>query len=319
MTQIINDSLISSYLDQLLSVHWLRPETALWRVFDCLLMHDTVLKGRTADLGCGDGTLSYIMAGGKVGDLDNYSRVASLSTFNKGTDIYNAEVDDSDGLLLDNSSLRYGYSFGLDHKAGLISKAQRFSGFYGKNVIHDLNVALPFEDGDLDAAFSNILYWLNDIDGVLKDWNRALTRQGKLVLFLPNDTFKEKAWFYYLAPHKDGRRYYNYFDRGYSDLIKHCYTHAVWQDHFTRNGFRIVRHEKYLTDPVMEIWNIGTRPLSPLLISMAGHLSPKGRPVVKDEWVRYFKSFFHPIVAGEFGRASQEGEYAFHFYVLEKT
>jgi hypothetical protein len=34
LTQRINDSLISSYLDQLLSVHWLRPETALWRVFD---------------------------------------------------------------------------------------------------------------------------------------------------------------------------------------------------------------------------------------------------------------------------------------------
>jgi hypothetical protein len=80
----------------------------------------------------------------------------------------------------------------------------------------------------------------------------------------------------------------------------------------------IVRHVKYLTDPVMEIWNIGTRPISPLLINMAANIIPEKRDKIKKEWVEYFNSFFLPIVSDEFGKDPAEDEYAFHFYVLEK-
>jgi SAM-dependent methyltransferase len=310
---------ISTCLQQLLSIHWLRPETALWRVFDCLLTAEVPFTGKSVDLGCGDGTLSYIMAGGKIRNHDAYNQIAPLDSFNNGSDIYNKVVDGDAALDIDNDSLRHKYNFGIDHKAGLISKANMLGGFYENTLVRDLNQPLPFSDACFDTAFSNILYWLDDMDCVLTEWRRILAPSGKLHLFVPNHTFKEKAWLYYMAPHAGHKEYYNFFDRGYNGLIRHAYCSREWETLFEKNGYKVTRHVKYLTDPVMEIWNIGTRPISPLLIEMAAYLPPEKRDQIKEEWVRYFSGFFSPIVTGEFGKTPREGEYAFHFYVLEKS
>jgi SAM-dependent methyltransferase len=264
--------LTTQYLGQLLSIHWLRPETALWRTFDCLLMHPYVFGGKAADLGCGDGTLSYVMAGGRIPTYDAYGQVTAVKDYREGADIYNMTVEEENVLALDNSALRYSYTYGIDHKEGLISKARQLRGFYEQTIVHDLNKPLSLEEGCFSAAFSNVLYWLDDLDAILADWARILTRSGRLFLFVPNKCFKEKAWFYYLAPHTGDKRYYNFFDRGYNTLIKHCYTMQEWEVLFLHNGFHIVQHEKYLTDPVMDIWNIGMRPIAPLLINMSSNL-----------------------------------------------
>jgi hypothetical protein len=59
------DAKMNQYLSQLLKIHWLRPETALWRTFDCMLMETYGdIKGRSIDLSCGEGTMSFVMAGG---------------------------------------------------------------------------------------------------------------------------------------------------------------------------------------------------------------------------------------------------------------
>jgi SAM-dependent methyltransferase len=310
--------LVNQYLRQLLSIHWLRPENALWRTFDCLLMHPYSFGGKTADLGCGDGTLSYVMAGGRLPSYDAYAQVTSVKGYREGADIYNMTVEEDDVLTLDSSAVRYTYSFGIDHKEGLISKARRFQGFYDRTIVHDLNKPLLLEEGGLSAAFSNVLYWLDDVDATLADWARIIKRSGKLFLFVPNKCFKEKAWLYYLAPHADDKRYYNFLDRGYNALIKHCYTNKEWEALFSRSGFHVVQHKKYLTDPVMELWNIGTRPIAPLLINMASNLRPQKKDEMRQEWVDYFTSFFTPIIEEEFGRNPSDRAYAFHFYVLEK-
>jgi len=310
--------MINHYLRQLLFIHWLRPETALWRTFDCLLMYPYSFAGKTADLGCGDGTLSYVMAGGSLPTYNAYAQVTAVNGYREGADIYNMTVKEDDILELDNSSLRYTYSFGIDHKEGLISKARRFKGFYEHMILHDLNKSLPLDEGYLSSAFSNVLYWLDDLNTVLADWARILKRKGQLFLFVPNKCFKEKAWLYYLTPHTDEKQYYNFLDRGYNPLIKHCYTRQEWETLFSRNGFHIVQHEKYLTDPVMEIWSIGTRPIAPLLINMASSLLPEKKDDIRQEWVDYFTSFFTPIIEGEFGRNPSDDAHAFHFFVLEK-
>jgi len=309
---------VSIFLRQLLSLHWLRPEIALWRTFDCLLTQQVPFSGKAVDLGCGDGTLSYIMAGGKISNYDAYSHVASLGSYNNGSDIYDKVVAEGMELNIVNDALRYTYHYGIDHKNGLISKAKMLRGFYENTLVHDLNSPLPFTGASFHTAFSNVLYWLEELDTILTEWRRILAPLGKLLLFVPNDNFKEKAWLYYMAPHNGDREYYNFFDRGYKSLIKHTYSHLKWEHIFNNNGFSVVKHVRYLTDPVMEIWNVGTRPLSPLLINMAAQLSPEKRDQVKEEWINYFAGFFHPIVTGEFVKDPDEGEYAFHFYVLEK-
>ena len=68
----------------------------------------------------------------------------------------------------------------------------------------------------------------------------------------------------------------------------------------------------------MDIWNIGTRPIAPLLINMASMLSPESRENAKAEWIDYFFHFFTPIIEGELERKIPESDAAFHFFVLEK-
>ena len=308
---------IDHYLRQLLSIHWLRPETALWRSFDCLLAEQYApLSGRCVDLGCGDGTLSFVMAGGEIKDYDVFHDVSGVRAFNEGADIYN--VASTSDLNVDESKLRYRYDYGVDHKEGLISKAAKLGGFYRNTRVQDLNMALSFEDDVFDSAFSNILYWLDDLDVILREWRRILAEKGKLALFVPNATFKEKAWVYYLAPHQGKHRYLNFFDRGYSKLINHCYSYKKWRELFEKNGYSIQHHQNYLTDPVMEVWNLGMRPVAPLLINMSSRLSTADRTACKQEWVDYFYDFLKPMVEGEFDAQVPEEQSAFHFFVLEK-
>jgi len=308
---------INAYLTQLLKVHWLRPETALWRCFDCLLMEKYgEISACSADFGCGDGIMSFIMAGGALTDYDVFMDVGQLQNYNAGADIYNQNA--AIPLKRDINDLRYTYEWGIDHKEGLINKAKRLSPFYKNTLIIDLNKKLPFPDNHFDSSFSNVLYWLDDIDTVLSEWQRVIKVGGKLFLFVPNVNFKEKAWLYYSAPHAGENRYHNYFDRGYNALIHHCYDTSQWTALFKKKGFSIIDHHLYLTNPVIDIWNIGTRPIAPLLISMASKLSTENRETAKVEWIDYFSRFFSPIIEGEFDRKIQENEAAFHFFSLAK-
>lgn len=308
---------MNKYLSQLLKIHWLRPETALWRTFDCMLMEKYGdIKGRSIDLGCGDGTMSFVMAGGTIEDYDVFMDVGEVKNYNAGADIYNQNTKIQPNVSLDN--LRYTYEWGVDNKQGLINKAKRYAPFYENNKLIDLNNAIPFEDHHFDSAFSNILYWLNDMDSTLSEWNRALKAKGKLFLFVPNANFKEKAWLYYSAPHSGDKKYLNYLDRGYNLLIHQCYGEDNWTRIFERNGFDVVGHHLYLTNPVLDIWNLGTRPIVPLLINMAGKLPLESRRDAKAEWVEYFTQFFQSIIEGEFDRKVSEHDAAFHFFVLEK-
>src|SRR5260221_3221741 len=152
------DRKVTHYLNQLLAIFWLRPETALWRTLDCCLMDGEKPSGRGADLGCGTGLLSYVMAGGKVSDYDDFMNTSNLLSFRKGSDIYNSKAVIKP--VLDGSGLRYSFDYGVDHKKGLLNKAEQFKNFYKQTHLQDLNKPLPFPDQYLDWGFSNILYWL---------------------------------------------------------------------------------------------------------------------------------------------------------------
>ena len=309
------DRKIGKYLNQLLPIFWLRPETALWRSIDCMLMDKEQPKGRGVDFGCGDGMLSYIMAGGKVADYDVFANVSGLSSFAGGADIYNSRVRVKP--VVDSSALRYVYACGVDHKPGLIEKAGQCGRFYGELLVRDLNKPLAFGGPGFDWGFSNILYWLNDAAGALGGWGRAIRKGGRLYLFVPNEHFKNKAWLYYKAPHRGRKSYLNFFDRGYNPLVRHYYSGAKWEALFKKSGFGVVSHKPCLSDPVMDVWNIGTRPVSHLLIGMANRLRKSDRTAAKREWTEFFRKFFEPIIEREIGRRQRDASCAFHFYILE--
>lgn len=130
------------------------------------------------------------MGGGHLQDYDVFMDVSNLRNYSHGTDIYNVAPESHPRT--DDSGLRYRFSVGVDHKQGLIDKVRRFSNFYQDTLVHDLNKPLPLSAGSFVSAFSNVLYWLDDLDAVLRDWNRILKPAGRLFLFVPNQHFKKK-------------------------------------------------------------------------------------------------------------------------------
>jgi len=69
-------------LNKFLNAYWLRPESALWRTCDVESMKGFEFKAPSLDLGCGDGTFSFLRAGGQFDDTyDVFMDVDNLETF----------------------------------------------------------------------------------------------------------------------------------------------------------------------------------------------------------------------------------------------
>ena len=183
-----------NYLKELLNVYWLRPEVALWRTLDCILMEKYPILSPSLDMGTGDGILSYIMAGGKFHhEFDVYRFVKKTNNFTKGKDIYSTDFDDKSILMFNGNKLRHHYTFGIDHKKNLLKKASLIPDFYEKTLQYDLNKLLPFKSESLQTVFSNILYWLIDLNVVLSSVYKVLRKNGRMYAFVPNDNFKQLA------------------------------------------------------------------------------------------------------------------------------
>ncbi|OQA71909.1 MAG: hypothetical protein BWY33_01928 [Candidatus Dependentiae bacterium ADurb.Bin246] len=167
---------MSQILRELLNVYWLRPETALWRAIDIETMKDFEIKSNSLDLGCGDGVLSFIRAGGKF-DLafDDYQSIGNLDKFYENIDVHDIFIEDYKPLIKKEPSYRF--EFALDHKENLLNKAKRLN-FYNNFITHNANLKLPFEDSFLDTIFSNIVYWLDNPQNSLNEISRVLNKGG---------------------------------------------------------------------------------------------------------------------------------------------
>jgi len=45
----------SEFLENFLSIYWLRPETAIWRTLDAIQLSKITFEKPIIDIGCGDG------------------------------------------------------------------------------------------------------------------------------------------------------------------------------------------------------------------------------------------------------------------------
>tara|TARA_B100001964_G_scaffold6989_1_gene7587 strand:- start:523 stop:816 length:294 start_codon:yes stop_codon:yes gene_type:complete len=82
-----------------------------------------------------------------------------------------------------------------------------------------------------------------------------------------------------------------------------------------RAGFDIVDHSYYLSPLLLKMWDIGLRPLSPLLIKMSNSLTQENRKSIKMEWIETLKEFLLPLYDMEI-KCKDEG--GFHLFVLRK-
>lgn len=78
--------------------------------------------------------------------------------------------------------------FGIDRDKVLVEEAQK----QGLNVkLANLNKKLPFKDNSFDAiGFFHVLEHFDDPSNVIKEFKRVLRNEGKLVIIVPNFSFK---------------------------------------------------------------------------------------------------------------------------------
>lgn len=306
-------------LNKFLNAYWLRPETALWRTCDVESMRNFVFKTPSLDLGCGDGTFSFIRAGGGFDDTyDVFMDVDNLKDFFTNVDVYDSFQDVGKVIIKKQSD--YKIDIGLDHKINLLEKARK-KNLYRKLVVADANKGLPFKDESFESVFSNIIYWLNDPMQIFSEIYRVLRKGGICCAMLPNHNYLE-ASFYYSYYLQNGQpekyKFLELVDRGrIADNLKIVKSYDEWKYIIEKAGLEVIECVPHLSKVLIQMWDIGLRPIFPILKKMTMNLEEKVLLEIKREWIELFQKMGEPIVYNE--QSYKPDECCFYCFILQKN
>lgn len=258
-------------LKQSINLHWLRPDNALWaygfsRTFGAICREKTSNMS-TLDLGCGDGTTSFLMLGGefKIGfDAFHAIQVGEESlepdTIRSSTgslrdekgDFYNVYDDKWKTNILNNILKRppTKYTFGSDWKESLVKKANDLDLY---NELSDLDSNIYpwiYDSNSIDFIFSTIIYWLNNPNDVLKEVNRVLSKDGIFAFSAPKTNITSHT----LINQMKDFEYPNLsvYDRGrHANWERHSKDFKHWENLINENNFEIVDYKEF--HPTLQI------------------------------------------------------------------
>ncbi len=297
---------------------WLRPETAMWRELDIRAMQQFEFLSPSLDFGCGDGVFSFIRSGGMFDpSYDAFRSVSNLEQFFENADVFDSFDNAKKPIVIQKPT--YMIDVGFDHKENLLKKAEQLD-FYGSLKQGDANKKLPFKENSFNSVFSNIVYWLDEPEMVIKEIARILSPGGKVCLMLPNDTLPEFSFYneLYLKSKNVKWKFLEKLDRGrFSANIRHARTKQTWEKMFNSSELKIIDHVSHLSDTTVKIWDVGLRPLFPVLLKMTNSLDKENLLKIKQEWIETLREFLEPIILmdDELGEGVAP---AFHCYILEK-
>jgi SAM-dependent methyltransferase len=308
--------MLQQILNEFLNAYWLRPETALWRTVDAITMHDAKIYGRSLDFGCGDGINSFIKAGGTFKKtFDVFKGTGNLEQFFENEDIYNYPITN---YIKINDSPSSSITVGFDHKKALLDKAEKLN-FYKELILGDGNKTLPFKNNEFDSIFSDIVYWLNDLERVLSELHRITKPGGSVYLFLPDQNLLKASLYYNYQVKKKvkGYEFLKYLDRGrVSDNIKQARTEQDYFSAIKNAGFKVSEHKKHLSVRLLSIWDVGLRPIFPALNNACSRMSESDRIKFKDDMINTIKIFAEPLIDLEV--LDKSNDKCFNYFHLKK-
>ncbi len=310
-------------LHEFLNAYWLRPESALWRSLDVVSMEQFDMNSPSLDLGCGDGTFSFIRAGGRLSSsFDVFLYVNNLNRFFENEDVYDSFSANENRDFEVIEKPQYQIDVGLDHKENLIKKAKKLE-LYKQFITADANKDLPFADNTFNSVFSNIIYWLDDPKHAFGEIYRVLRNGGKACVMLPNRTFLDASFYYshYINRNKpDTLSFLELIDRGRtSDNIKTVKSRVEWEKIIIESGFSIKQCVPHLSKTLMQMWDIGLRPIFPFLREMIDYIPREKLLQLKKKWVAFFETIGQQIIGNDNEAIFLQGEeHSFFCYIIEK-
>jgi SAM-dependent methyltransferase len=281
-------------LRNFLNLFWLRPENGLITPFKSKAFEDLIFESPSLDLSCGDGLFMAIHLGAEFDEDFDYFKATKASEFNHDNfvDLFDEFNENYDVKFIKKPEIKIDY--GSDWKQALLDKAEKVD-LYKNLVLHDNNkLPLPFEDNFFKTIYSNSVYWVKEPEKLVKDIFRITKSGGNVFLevLTPNRYEILYELEKYLTPTAidilDRKRRAN--TPGLRDL-------SEWKKIIQDAGFEIVEIKSvYPHKMLMDIWNIGLRPIAHLLIQMSDSLEDKKRHKIKQEWVEIFYQLFKPLL-----------------------
>ncbi len=296
-----------------INAYWLRPENAFWMYLRSEALSLVPIRGPIADLGCGDGVFSFLHADGVFApEFDVFGAVARLEEVQTNdADIFDHVDDDyAPGIV---SPPTFRIDVGTDLKSNLLGKADRL-GFYDRLTPCDHNVALPFSDDSFETVYCNTAYWVENVEGFLAEVARVTRSCGTVVLQVKLDAIAD----YTMQSHGSvlGDRWMGLMNRGRIECWSSVCDRLTWESRFASAGLEIVGEVPIATRTHAHIWDIGLRPIAPMLIKAMNAIHPHLRAEIKRDWVDLFAELLRPFCDSNMDLFDEESEPAELQYVL---
>lgn len=280
-------------LKKFLNLFWLRPENGLLLAFKSGIMEDLKFVSPSLDLSCGDGMFMFTHLGGTFSDQFDYFKSTSAEKFshNSPIDIFDAFDPNYMPEIISRPTIKIDY--GTDWKQTLLNKAAKLD-LYENLILHDNNKKLPFEDNYFKTIYSNSIYWVASVDFLISDLHRVLHPKGQLILQIMTPYHHE------ILDKLDNifsKEAIDILDRKRRDSYLGLKDYDEWVKLFTKAGFKIKETRNvYPNEFILNLWNIGLRPIGHLLIQMSDALTQEKRLTIKKEWVEIFYKLFKPLL-----------------------
>ena len=282
----------ATMLRRFLEAYWLRPENALWMTLRSDALARVAFRHASIDLGCGDGVFSFLHFGGVFDPaFDVFTAVDHLDQVHDGHfDMFDGGIDRYRPLIHSRSGDTI--DVGADCKSTMLAKAEKLD-FYARLIGHDNNLPLPLEDASFATVYCNTAYWLREIDSFLSEIARITLPGGRIVLQVKLDSMRR----YTLEGHRSslGERLLDIVGRGRIDCWPTLADRATWEARFARAGLAILQAVPFVTRTHSHLWDVGLRPIAPLLVRMANALTPANRAAIKRDWVDLFFDLIVPF------------------------
>lgn len=292
------------YLRRHLTPLWLRPESALWYAHESFVVRELLgapMARPSLEFGCFDGTPTLVLLGGEFGTgFDVYSDVSwsrdSVHWQSLTDDYYN--VSRTAGATVDViTTTTERIDVGLSWKQAHLEKAGRL-GLYERLVEHDPNTAMTmFEDGSFETIWAPNLYWVDNLDVALSEMARVLRPGGRMVTVLPDPAVLEHMLSRFSGVADPG--WIRDLDRGRTEnFSRQARTRDAWTALFEKNGLAVTRHEWFIPLPVLQVHDIGFRPMFPVFMNMYETLRqhrPEDWRALKEHWIETVYYFLAPL------------------------
>lgn len=306
---------ISSRLRPFLLAYWLRPENAFWMALRSEALGACRVQTPAIDISCGDGVFSFLHAGGGLDPgFDVFGSVAFVQPArDPHADMF--DVIDADYAPALVRRPDWCYDAGTDVKASMLHKAAALR-FYARLIEHDNNRPLPFADESFQTVYCNSVYWVERIDGFLGELRRVLRGGGRAILHVKLAAMRDCTLDRFRP--SLGDRFLDIIGRGRLACWPALADRAIWEARFGQAGLAIVEVTPFATRSHAHLWDVGLRPIAPLLVQMANALAPQTRAAIKRDWVALFEELLTPIARPAFDLGGGGAEPVEMQYVLTR-